>query len=104
LFVIRLTALKNFDTRAPSDIFIGQIRYANSSHCGSGEPVDHHVTGSHVSGSDVRHVTGNDVIFRRFFLTRVVVQHVPLHEDTKGIIRSRQSNDKQYNDLKIPKE
>jgi hypothetical protein len=34
------------------------------------------------------YVTGSDVIFPRFFLTRVVVQNVPLHEDTKGIIRS----------------
>jgi hypothetical protein len=43
----------------------------------------------------------------RFFLTIVVVQNVPLHEkleDTKGIIRSCKSNDKQYTDQKIPKE
>ena len=75
-----------------------------------------HVTGSdvsHMTGSDVNHVTGNDVItgsdviFLRFFLTIVVVQNVPLHgklEDTKGIIRSCKSNDKQHNDQKIPKE
>jgi hypothetical protein len=39
------------------------------------------VTGSDVShmiGSDVSHVTGSDVIFQCFFLTRVVVQNVPL--------------------------
>ena len=38
----------------------------------------------------------------RFFLTIVVVQNVPLHEkleDTKGIIRSRKSNDKQQWDI-----
>ena len=55
--------------------------------------------------SDV--ISGSDVIFLRCFLTMVVVQNVPLHErleDTKGIIRSRKSNDKQHNDQKIPKE
>jgi hypothetical protein len=38
------------------------------------------VTGSDVTGSDVTRidVTGSDVIFPRFFLTRVVVQNVPL--------------------------
>ena len=63
------------------------------------------VTGSdvsHVTGSDVSHVTGSDVFFPRFFLTIVVVQNVPLHgklEDTKRIIRSRKSNDKQQWDI-----
>ena len=63
------------------------------------------VTGSGVPGSDVSHVTESDVPC--FFLTIVVEQNVPLHEkleDTKGTIRSRQSNDKQHNDQKIPKE
>ena len=56
------------------------------------------MTGSDTScmtESDV--ITGSDVIFLRYFLTMVVVQNVPLHErleDTKGIIRSRKSNDK----------
>ena len=36
------------------------------------------VAGSDVTGSDVSHVTGSDVIFPRFFLTRVVVHNVPL--------------------------
>ena len=70
------------------------------------------MSGSDVTGSVVSHVTesdvtGSDVIFPRFFLTRVVVQNVPLPgklEDTKEIIRSRKSNDKQHNDQKIPKE
>jgi hypothetical protein len=57
------------------------------------------VSGSDVTDSDISHVTGRDVIFPRFFLTRVEVQNVPLHEDTKGIIRSRQSNDKQQWDI-----
>jgi hypothetical protein len=65
-----------------------------------------HMTGSDTnSGSDVSHVTGSDVIAALFF-TSVVVQNVPLHgklEDTKGIIRSRKSNDKQHNDQKIPR-
>ena len=60
---------------------------------------------SHVTGS--AHITGSDAIFPRIFLIIVVLQNVPLHgklEDTKRIIRSRQSNDKQHNDQKIPKE
>jgi hypothetical protein len=63
------------------------------------------INGSDVTGSDV--IDGSDVIFLRFFLTIVIVQNVPLHakvEDTKGIIRSRKSNDKQRNDQRIPKE
>ena len=62
------------------------------------------VTVRHMTGGDI---TGSDVIFPCFFLTMVVVQNVPLYEkleDTKGIIRSRKSNDKQHNDQKIPKE
>ena len=30
--------------------------------------------------------------------------NVPLHEDSKGVIRSLRSNEKQLNDQKIPKE
>ena len=58
------------------------------------------VTSVTVAGRDV--ITRSDVIFPRFFLTIVVVQNVPWHEkleDTKEIIRSRKSNDKQQWDI-----
>jgi hypothetical protein len=60
-----------------------------------------------ITGSDVSHMTEVTWFSPRFFLTIVAVQNVPLHgkvEDTKRIIRSRKSNDKQHNDQKIPKE
>ena len=65
-----------------------------------------HMTKSEVSNVTGSVITGGDIIFPRFFLTLVVVQNVTLHEkleDTKGIIISRKSNDKQHNDQKIPK-
>jgi hypothetical protein len=64
------------------------------------------MTKSEVSNVTGSVITGGDIIFPRFFLSLVVVQNVILHEkleDTKGIIISRKSNDKQHNDQKIPK-
>ena len=67
------------------------------------------VTGGGVPGSDVSHVTesdvtGGDVIFPMLFSFYSSRTKCPLTLKTKGIIRSRQSNDKQHNDQKIPKE
>jgi hypothetical protein len=73
--------------------------------CAIGSDVIAGSDASRMTESDV--ITGSDVIFLRFFLTMLVVPNVPLHErleDTKGITRSRKSNDKQHNDQKIPKE
>ena len=60
-----------------------------------------HVIESDVTGSDV---TGGDVIFPMLFSYYSSRTKYPLTRKTKGIIRSRQSNDKQHNDQKIPKE